>query len=229
MPGYTGTSNSQLKLAIGVQTLLTQSALDYRAAEAIQLTYSLNPDIFMTGTITAYSPITGSMTVNITGIATGGVQLQPVWNTQQWGSTGEFTSWNLTLIGGVPVSTATVTPTIMVRNLGSNWDPKRGNGLADFLPDIDAVAQIIKQRLQLLRGEWFENLNLGLPLFQSILGVSNTNQAVALIYREQILAVPYVTEITSFQVTFALTGRTFTFTASVETIFGTIIVSNDAN
>jgi hypothetical protein len=225
MPGYTATSNSQLKLAIGVQTLLTQSALDYRATETIQLTYTLNPNVFMSGTITAYSPTTGSMTVNITRIATGGLQLQPVWNTQQWGSTGEFTSWNLRLIGGVPVSTATVTPTIMVRNLGSNWDPQRGNGLADFLVDQYAVAQIIVQRLRLLRGEWFENTNLGLPLFQRILGVPNTSVAIALIYREQILAVPYVTEITSFQVTFAPTGRTFTFTASVETAFGPITVS----
>jgi hypothetical protein len=121
------------------------------------------------------------MTVNITRISTGGEQLQPVWDTQQWGSTGEFTSWNLALIGGVPVSTAAVTPTIIVRNLGSDWDAQRGHGLADFLVDQYAVAQIIAQRLKLFQGEWFANTSLGVPWFQSVLGQPTTNQAVALI------------------------------------------------
>src|ERR1017187_1687892 len=53
--------------------------------------------------------------------------------------------------------------TIRVRAVNQNNDPMRGNGLGNFLSDVDAVGAIISQRLQLLKGEWWENISLGLP------------------------------------------------------------------
>jgi hypothetical protein len=51
-----------------------------------------------------------------------------------------------------------ITPTISVRKLDANHDPIYGNGVADFLTDLDAVAQLIDTSLLLLQGEWWNNL-----------------------------------------------------------------------
>jgi hypothetical protein len=226
VPGYVATSTTQLALALGSQTLLTQSALAYLAEESITLTYAQNTGIYMSGTVTAYNAVTGSMTVNITFVQTGGLQLQPIWNTQPWGSGGGLlNSWLLTLIGGVKSATVPVTPTILVRTLNADWDAQRGNGLSNFLTDVNAVAQIIAQRLKLFQGEWFANTSLGVPWFQNILGQSTTTQAVSLIIREQILAVPYVTGITQFNCTYSAT-RSFSFSATVSTLFGDVSVGS---
>ncbi|HXR75142.1 MAG TPA: hypothetical protein VN737_04145 [Bryobacteraceae bacterium] len=117
-------------------------------------------------------------------------------------------------------------PTIQVRKLDANGDPMRGAGLANFVTDIDAVAQIIRTRLLLLQGEWFLNTSEGLPLFQKLLGHSTTVRAVALVLRERILGTPYVTGINSLSVEYAAAGRNFTFTANVQTQFGTVSISN---
>jgi hypothetical protein len=230
MPGYFGTSSSVLELAVGAQGLITQSALAYIPGDTLQLTYVLNTSIYMVGTVTVYNAVTGAMTVNIT-LLTGGLGgLQPVWNTQLWGETGgALEGWTLSLLQGVSVSTTPVIPTILVRTLDSTWDPVRGNGLSNFLTDLDAVAQIVAQRLKLLQGEWFENTSLGLPLFQSILGVASTSRAVSLLIQQQILGTPYVTGINSFSIAYGAGGRTYQFSAQVQTAFGPLTVSNTPN
>jgi hypothetical protein len=88
-----------------------------------------------------------------------------------------------------------ITPTISVRKLDANHDPIYGNGVADFLTDLDAVAQLIDTSLLLLQGEWWNNLAVGLPLFQQIIGTSgvgNNPQIAALLIQQTILGVPYV-------------------------------------
>lgn len=115
--------------------------------------------------------------------------------------------------------------TIIVRRLDSSWDVLRGNGLGNFLTDIDAVAQIIKQRLLLLQQEWFLNTQDGTPLFQSLLGHPITKDAVAGILQARILGSPCVTGINSMSLVYGPTGRTFAFYASVQTQFGTITLS----
>lgn len=112
--------------------------------------------------------------------------------------------------------------TILYRQLNTTGDPQRGNGIGNFLSDVNAVAQAIQTRLKLLQGEWWENLSLGTPLFQSILGVPNTSNGVGLILRQQILAVPYVTGISDLTVTYAGASRAYTFSATVQTAFGTV-------
>lgn len=119
--------------------------------------------------------------------------------------------------------------TITVRALDQNWDPRRGNGLQNFLTDVNAVGQIIATRLKLLQGEWFQNTNDGTPLFQSLLGHSTTVQGVASILRQRILSAPYVTSINSLFVNYSAGGRAFTFTANVSTQFGSLTVSNQSS
>ncbi len=116
--------------------------------------------------------------------------------------------------------------TVIVRALDANGDPRRGAGISNFLADLDAVAQILATRLRLLRGEWFENLAEGTPLFQQLLGHPTNSDAVGLLLRERILGTPYVTSIQSMQVVYQPAGRNFSFFASVLTRFGAVTLTN---
>ena len=121
-------------------------------------------------------------------------------------------------------------PTIMVQqNAQPANDPIEGPNGPVFLTDIDAVAQIIYTTLRLLLGEWWENLTIGFPLFQSLIGSSGspTNQAgVMLIIQQTILSCPYVIQIVDFSFVHNTATLASTFQATVSTAFGTIIVTN---
>jgi hypothetical protein len=117
---------------------------------------------------------------------------------------------------------------ISVRALDSNHEPQYGLGQGNFIYDLDAVAQIIQTRLLLFQGEWFKNLQEGLPLFQQILGVGGAGrkpEAIALLIQQIILATPYVTSVTDMVATYQPTVRTFTFTCTVQTQFGVVYVT----
>lgn len=119
-------------------------------------------------------------------------------------------------------------PLISVRALDSNHDPIYGNGQNNFLNDIQAVAQIIQTSLLLFQGEWFEDLNEGLPLFQSILGTNNGKKtdAIALLIQNVILTCcePFITGVKDI-VTVYRTNREFQFACVVETVFGLVVVN----
>lgn len=118
--------------------------------------------------------------------------------------------------------------TITYRKLDQNGDPLWGNGQGSFVSDIDAVAQIIYTRLRLLLGEWWENLSLGTPLFQSMLGQSASDQAlqtVALLLKQRILGSPYVLSVYNSGITRTPGTRDTAYVAYVNTQFGTLIVS----
>jgi hypothetical protein len=100
----------------------------------------------------------------------------------------------------------------------------RGQGQGNFLSGLEAVAQVVSTTLKLLTGEWWADLSVGTPVFQSILGVPNTNAGVALILRQRILSVPYVTDIQNLIVTYSV-GREYTFSANVFTVFGTLQIT----
>lgn len=118
-----------------------------------------------------------------------------------------------------------IVPTISVRKLDANHDPIYGNGQADFLTDLYAVAQLIDTSLLLLQGEWWNDLTAGLPLFQQIIGVSgvgNNPQIAALLIQQTIVAVPYVNTISDVQLSYDPITRSFTYSCKVYTSFGTI-------
>lgn len=119
--------------------------------------------------------------------------------------------------------------TIRVRRLDENWDPVYGNGKGDYLLDGDAVAQIIQTRLRLWLEEWWENQDLGLPMMQKILGqrISEKLKIDRLISKE-ILRDPDIgiTGIESFVSEFNSSTREYECTVYVNTIYGTVLVSN---
>ena len=120
-------------------------------------------------------------------------------------------------------------PTILVQQNDANNDPIEGENGPVFLSDLDAVAQIIYTTLRLLLGEWWEDLTIGFPLFQSLIGSSGSptnQQGVMLIIQETILGCPYVQQIVDFSFTHNTATLSSTFTAIVSTAFGNLVVTN---
>ena len=117
-------------------------------------------------------------------------------------------------------------PTISIRGLDSNHDPLYGNGQGNFINDIDAVAQIIQTSLLLFQGEWWKDLNEGLPLFQSILGSNSgkKSDAISLLIQNVILSVPYVTGVQNISTSYN-TARAFSFSCEALTQFGIVTVT----
>jgi hypothetical protein len=115
--------------------------------------------------------------------------------------------------------------TIIVRKLDSNWDPCWGNGQNDYISDAEAVAQIIRQRLLLFQGEWWEDRTLGTPMFQKILGSSRSIDAVTAIVKDEILDAPYVTGVTNLSVSYSSESRSFKFSGQAQTPFGPVTIS----
>jgi hypothetical protein len=117
-------------------------------------------------------------------------------------------------------------PVITVRKLDANWDPLWGNGQNDYISDGDAVTQIIKQKLLFFQSEWWENRQLGTPMFQSILGANRSIDAVTAIIKNAILSAPYVTGVGNLAVKYVSDDRTYSYSCDAQTPFGTITVSN---
>lgn len=118
--------------------------------------------------------------------------------------------------------------TITVRALNTAngaWEPAWGQGLSNFISDLEAVTQLIQQTLLLLYGEWFENVRIGTPLFQAILGVPNTSAGVALVIRQRIVSVPYVTDVQDLDVTYSGSSRAYSLSATVITQFGSVQIA----
>jgi hypothetical protein len=117
-------------------------------------------------------------------------------------------------------------PTISYIALDLSYDPIFDS--QSSLVDTYAVAQAILTRLNLFYGEWWENLTLGLPVFQSMLGQLETQrslQAMQLLVQQQIESLaPLVTAIVDLNASF--NGGAFTFTCTVQTVFGQVTVSN---
>ena len=108
-----------------------------------------------------------------------------------------------------------------------NSDYILGQGNSEWLSGSEAVAQAIVTSLKLLLGEWWEDVNNGLPLWQSILGQpgSEVNKlSVDNIIRERILetnlnGTPLVSSIDDYAGTYNANTRAYSFTAIVTTIY----------
>ena len=111
--------------------------------------------------------------------------------------------------------------TIQYLQLDSSYDPifdPTAN-----LTNLDAVTQAINTRLRLFLGEWWENVLLGLPVFQSILGGLDSPQGLAamqLTIQQNIQGTPYVTSVTDVSLGFA-NGR-LAIQYSATTSFGPV-------
>ena len=115
--------------------------------------------------------------------------------------------------------------TVVYRRLGPNTDPVRGQGLFDFLTDLQAVAQAIQTRLALWQGEWWADLSDGLPMLQGILGVMGAGASgrAALLIQQRILGTPYVISLSNVATSYNAQSRRLTFSCTATAAFGGVI------
>jgi hypothetical protein len=110
-------------------------------------------------------------------------------------------------------------------NTDCQWIPGPNNPLTN----IYAVAQAILTRLKMFEGEWWANTADGLPLWQSILGqpAGNANQQqVEALISARINGTPYVVGLQNVNIAFNPSTRAYTYSAQVNTQFGSIVISN---
>jgi len=88
------------------------------------------------------------------------------------------------------------------------------------LSGLDAVVQNIKTACALFKGEWFWDLDAGVPYFEDILGQTYDQQTIITAFRRQILKVPYVLKVLDIESAFDAATRTLTVTFEVSTEFG---------
>jgi hypothetical protein len=109
--------------------------------------------------------------------------------------------------------------------LDSGYDPVFTP--AQSLTNLQAVVQAILTDLKLFLGEWWEDLSIGTPVFQVILGQLGTARgqaAMNLALQRRIEGVPYVTGVSN--VSFSFVDGQFGFTATANTVFGPVTVTN---
>ena len=114
------------------------------------------------------------------------------------------------------------------RQLDANGDYQFGHGLQNFVTKREAVAQAIKTRLWLLYGEWWEDQEDGLPLFERILASSGSDrnrEVVDAIIRDRIEGTEGVINVISYESDYR--DRIYTFTALVNTLYGEVTVTNE--
>lgn len=121
---------------------------------------------------------------------------------------------------------------MLYRRQDKNGDYILGQGTSQFLTGVDAVAQAILTWIKLLYGEWWENVNEGTPLWQSILGQPGSEDnlnSIDNIIKDRILSVrqddiPLVSSIDSYERTYNTNTRSYSFTAIVTTIYSESVV-----
>ncbi|WP_163855832.1 hypothetical protein [Paenibacillus elgii] len=107
----------------------------------------------------------------------------------------------------------------------NNGDYSFGGNGNDFYEGTLAVSQAIKTNLRLLKGEWWEDKEKGLPLFQSIIGQAGTPQhvqAADLLIQGVILNAPGVVRIRNFQSNYE--NRKYSLNCTVETQYGDAVM-----
>lgn len=114
------------------------------------------------------------------------------------------------------------------RKLDENGDIVFGNNLADYIEGKYALAQAIRTKILLFSQEWWENISIGIPMFQSIVGqVKNDKlQMVAtILLTNRIEELQEVTSVTNIEVTEGT--RSIAFKIDVDSIYGELEVEVD--
>lgn len=115
---------------------------------------------------------------------------------------------------------------MIYRALDKDGDYVMGSS-SQFLTGSKAVAQAIVTHLKLLLGEWWENVNLGTPLFQSILGKPGSEEhllSVDNIYKAMILSTELdgqslIYSLDNYERQYDSSTRIYKFRAEVTTIY----------
>ena len=104
-----------------------------------------------------------------------------------------------------------------------------------FSRGLPAVAQALRIRVLLFRGEWFLNLDTGVPYLENdvveesaaLLGQVFDAVKARAMFRDAILSAPNVTELRALDVIFDGATRVMTVSWKVRTVFGDLTDSLD--
>lgn len=93
------------------------------------------------------------------------------------------------------------------------------NGL-EFVSGLEGVGQLVVIAIRMFLGEWFLNLDKGMPWFQEILGQKDAEDTLRRRLAETALGVPGVTAIISLTVELDGSTRRASGSMVVRTVFG---------
>lgn len=111
------------------------------------------------------------------------------------------------------------------RRFDSNGDYTFGNNNGSFLNGVEAIAQAIKTKVMLFSSEWWEDISIGIPMFESILGnvsSENDNMTYTLLITKRIKEIEEVIEVKNVKV--VNSNRKLSFEIDVLTTEGEITV-----
>lgn len=96
------------------------------------------------------------------------------------------------------------------------------NGDLVLVSGLDAIVQGCRIVLQMFQGEWFLNLDVGIPYWQSILGQKPAVAIAAarIFFRRELEAVEGVERVTKLDISYTGATRTLSITWQVTTVFG---------
>ena len=93
------------------------------------------------------------------------------------------------------------------------------NGRLATIDTSNEVAQNVKIRLMTYEGEWFLDVDLGVPWFQQILGKKDASLAELLV-RKEINSTTGVSKIVSMNPLFDYATRNFSVYTKIQTVYG---------
>lgn len=114
------------------------------------------------------------------------------------------------------------------RREDADGDYTFGRGDNTFLINSpETVAQAVKTRFLLWRGQWFLDTTAGTPYIQSVLGKQSPD-VYNLAIRQHILQTQGVSSIISFDTSVDSRTRRVSFTATIDTIYGKATFTSEA-
>lgn len=90
----------------------------------------------------------------------------------------------------------------------------------EWISGIEGVSQLVAIAIKLFKGEWFLNLDAGVPYFQEILARKFDRALTRQRLLEQIEKVPGVVQVLLLEVEFEATTRTMSVRIKLRTLFG---------
>jgi hypothetical protein len=91
-------------------------------------------------------------------------------------------------------------------------DPNTGdmlitNGSLTLVDGVDAITQLLSQRLKMFFGEWFLDLSLGVPYFEQVFKKNFDPVVVDTIFKDVILSTPGILRLQTFSLLYDTTQR----------------------
>lgn len=107
------------------------------------------------------------------------------------------------------------------------FDSDGDYAINSFVQDSPATIQAVATRLRLFRGEFFLNLDDGIPYFQEILVKPANLSRIETIIRDTISQTEGVESIDTFEIIFDSDTRKLTISFTATTIYGDIFSDED--